>query len=304
MTGKDICKELKAIRRNIAEENGIDLDIPECTYQGPCRGTCPRCESEVRILERELSRRLSLGKMATVAGIALTLAGGTAAADTPVVLQKGLPDCGLAQHRLTSMADAHLNDADSNYAFRFLVKDLKNDEPISFARVVVKRNGDIVAGTHSDLDGLATIKGLRDEEYDIEIRCVGYTTLDFQNLKPKPISELNSIPVALEMTTAATEGLIIVEVATAGQAEIITGKQTKAEARKAKKEARKNKKEARKKTKASVVPIIDIPEPLMMGLISDELQKIPDADSAAEPLNIEDKPHDIPVPSLPDDTED
>lgn len=72
--GKYICKELKAVRRKIAEENDIPLEIKECTYQGPCRGTCPRCEAEVRFLENELAKRIRLGKVATVAGLALGLA--------------------------------------------------------------------------------------------------------------------------------------------------------------------------------------------------------------------------------------
>ena len=72
--GKVICKELKEVRRRIADENDIPLEIKECTYEGPCRGTCPRCEWEVRYLERELARRVSMGKAATVAGLALGLA--------------------------------------------------------------------------------------------------------------------------------------------------------------------------------------------------------------------------------------
>ena len=72
--GKDICNELKKVRRRIADENDIPLEIKECTYEGPCRGTCPRCEAEVRYLERELARRISMGKAATVAGLALGLA--------------------------------------------------------------------------------------------------------------------------------------------------------------------------------------------------------------------------------------
>ena len=45
--GKSICKQLKAVRQRIAEENDIPLEQRECTYEGPCRGTCPRCESEL-----------------------------------------------------------------------------------------------------------------------------------------------------------------------------------------------------------------------------------------------------------------
>ena len=72
--GKNICKELKAVRQRIAEENHIPLEIKECTYEGPCRGTCPRCEAEVRYLENALAGKLRMGKVATVAGLALGLA--------------------------------------------------------------------------------------------------------------------------------------------------------------------------------------------------------------------------------------
>ncbi len=72
--GKDICKQLKAVRRRIADENGIPLEIKECTFKGECRGTCPRCEAEVQYLESELEKRIRLGKAATVAGLAVTLA--------------------------------------------------------------------------------------------------------------------------------------------------------------------------------------------------------------------------------------
>ena len=57
--GRHICNELKALRRRIAEENGIPLETEECTYRGECCGTCPRCDAEVRYLEDALSRRLT-----------------------------------------------------------------------------------------------------------------------------------------------------------------------------------------------------------------------------------------------------
>ena len=55
--GKQTCKILKEIRKQIAAENDIKLVIEECTYQGDCLGTCPKCEAEVRYLERELEKR-------------------------------------------------------------------------------------------------------------------------------------------------------------------------------------------------------------------------------------------------------
>jgi hypothetical protein len=76
MKGKNRCRILKDIRRRIAEENGIEYVTSECKYKGDCLGTCPKCESEVRYLERELEKRRSLGYKVTVAGLAagITLA--------------------------------------------------------------------------------------------------------------------------------------------------------------------------------------------------------------------------------------
>ena len=73
--GKQTCKILKEIRKQIAEENDIQLVIEECTYQGDCLGTCPKCEAEVRYLERELEKRQKLGKAAVVAGLSIGLLG-------------------------------------------------------------------------------------------------------------------------------------------------------------------------------------------------------------------------------------
>lgn len=70
--GKRTCEILKDVRRKIAQENDIALVERECTHEGDCRGTCPYCESEVRYLERELSKRRALGKAVTVAGIAVS----------------------------------------------------------------------------------------------------------------------------------------------------------------------------------------------------------------------------------------
>ena len=66
--GKSTCKVLKEVRRRVAEANNIPLRERECTHTGDCAGTCPYCESEVRYLERELSKRRALGKAVAVAG--------------------------------------------------------------------------------------------------------------------------------------------------------------------------------------------------------------------------------------------
>ncbi len=70
MNGKQTCKILKEIRREIAAANDIELTIAECKFKGECKGTCPRCESEVAELERALEARRKLGKRIVIAGIA------------------------------------------------------------------------------------------------------------------------------------------------------------------------------------------------------------------------------------------
>ena len=72
--GKDLCKQLKDIRRQIASDNDIPLEEHECHYDGPCKGTCPRCDAELQYLEKELGRRGKLSKAAIVAGVTLSLA--------------------------------------------------------------------------------------------------------------------------------------------------------------------------------------------------------------------------------------
>lgn len=69
MKGKAKCKALKEIRRQIAETNDIPYAVSQCTYQGDCKGTCPKCEAELKYLERELAIRQSLGKAVAVTGI-------------------------------------------------------------------------------------------------------------------------------------------------------------------------------------------------------------------------------------------
>jgi hypothetical protein len=69
--GKATCKILKEIRRDIAAQNNIPLEERECTYEGDCRGTCPRCEAEVRYLETELQKKSQLGKAVITTGIVL-----------------------------------------------------------------------------------------------------------------------------------------------------------------------------------------------------------------------------------------
>ena len=74
--GKNICKYLKEVRKNIADENNIPLEQTECTFEGECNGTCPHCEAEVQYIEQELTKKGKmniLGKAAAIAGLSLSM---------------------------------------------------------------------------------------------------------------------------------------------------------------------------------------------------------------------------------------
>lgn len=71
MTGKEKCKLLKQIRKEIAESNGIVYLTSECTFEGECRGTCPKCDAEIRYLDNELQSKADRGEKITLAGLSL-----------------------------------------------------------------------------------------------------------------------------------------------------------------------------------------------------------------------------------------
>ena len=71
--GKEKCRILKEIRAQIAQANDIEWVTTECKHKGNCKGTCPKCEAEVRELEAALSRREALGKAVAVVGISAAI---------------------------------------------------------------------------------------------------------------------------------------------------------------------------------------------------------------------------------------
>lgn len=83
MLGKQKCRILKEIRQRIADENDIPYVTRECHFQGECRGTCPRCESELRYLERQLSIRASMGKRVAVTALCAAVSLGASGCSSP-----------------------------------------------------------------------------------------------------------------------------------------------------------------------------------------------------------------------------
>ena len=72
--GKEKCRILKEIRAEIARRNDIEWVVAECKHKGNCKGTCPKCEQEVRQLEAALAKREALGKTVAVVGISASIA--------------------------------------------------------------------------------------------------------------------------------------------------------------------------------------------------------------------------------------
>ena len=169
--GKDICRQLKQLRRDIADSNGIKLEIPECTYKGECSGTCPRCDYELRFLESELARRQRLGKAAVVAGTVLTVASfQTANAQEPVVMGK------------PAMIEQNV---EKKGVLKGIVTEKRTGEPLISCNVVVKQNGEVIKGARTDFDGVYTIKGLTKGAYDVEVSYVAYETVVWRNINVK-----------------------------------------------------------------------------------------------------------------------
>ena len=70
MRGKEVCRTLKEIRAEIARQNGIPWETEECTFEGECRGACPRCEAETRPVAEALAKRRRLCQAVALAGVA------------------------------------------------------------------------------------------------------------------------------------------------------------------------------------------------------------------------------------------
>ena len=52
--GKVVCEELKKLRKELADANGISFFPVDCPSTGACAGTCQRCDMELEYLQRQL----------------------------------------------------------------------------------------------------------------------------------------------------------------------------------------------------------------------------------------------------------
>lgn len=193
--GKNICNQLKEVRKRIAEENDIPLEIEECTYKGECRGTCPRCEAEVRYLENALADRLRLGKVATVAGLALGLATTTvqAAECNPAIPSNTLPIVKEAVHVADSIT------------IKGTIVDSKTNEPLPLVTVTIADSNGTTTGTRSDFDGNFSVSVPRGD-YSLTINTLGYAKYV---VLEDHYNENRTLPtIKLECTAEMLEGVV------------------------------------------------------------------------------------------------
>ncbi|WP_167761639.1 carboxypeptidase-like regulatory domain-containing protein [Barnesiella sp. WM24] len=165
--GKQTCKILKEIRRQIAEANGIEFATSECRYKGDCLGTCPKCEAEVRYLEQQLRSRSLAGKAVALAGISAA----SLAMLMPISTEAQVP----ADIIILPTDSITATSVDSvkvkgyvRYEFEAKVDSIASEELIG-ATVLNLTNG---KGTSTDIDGKFEIDAQEDDS--IQVSFVGY----------------------------------------------------------------------------------------------------------------------------------
>lgn len=69
---KEKCKELKKVRKELADKLGIDLQQTECTFKGECKGTCLKCKKEEELLNKNLLQKVAIVGVAASLTLGLT----------------------------------------------------------------------------------------------------------------------------------------------------------------------------------------------------------------------------------------
>lgn len=141
MTHKERCNELKKIRKEMADKAGIDLHQTECTFQGECKGTCPKCEAE----EKTLNKLLLGGKVA-LAGAAVGVLSLTACSSDTSVSHIERPEGATRQQSSRNNRSERNNSSGSSFLSRLLHQDdpdeLTGDVPAPIDEIYIEE-GDV-----------------------------------------------------------------------------------------------------------------------------------------------------------------
>ena len=157
MNHKDKCKALKNLRKKIADEIGVDLHQTECTYQGECSGTCPKCANEEKTLNKAL-----LGSSIAAASVILAACGTQAEFDENVRAQR-LED---SQDRIEDRFDKFEENQ-----YDEIVGEVVEDIPMS---------GDVSADDdyYDDLEGMPTFEA-NYSSVEAQQMCCGYFGFEY-----------------------------------------------------------------------------------------------------------------------------
>lgn len=162
--GKKTCRILKEIRRQIAEANDIEYVVEECQYKGDCKGTCPKCEAEVRYLEEQLHRRQMLGKAVVVAGLSLGVIPASMAQEVSVVEANPSTEVVSQQKEVTG-----------KYIIKGKIVDESGDKMIGATIRIAKTNKHVL----SDINGEFAL-GVDSLPNEIKVSYIGYETFKFK----------------------------------------------------------------------------------------------------------------------------
>lgn len=162
--GKRTCRILKEIRRQIAEANDIEYVVEECQYKGDCKGTCPKCEAEVRYLEEQLHRRQMLGKAVVVAGLSLGVIPASMAQEVSVVEENPSTEVVSLQKEVTG-----------KYIIKGKIVDENGYKVIGATIRIAKTNKHVL----SDINGEFAL-GVDSLPNEIKVAYIGYETFKFK----------------------------------------------------------------------------------------------------------------------------
>ena len=202
--GKQTCKILKEIRRQIAEANDIEFVMSECRYKGDCLGTCPKCEAEVQYLEQQLRSRQLAGKLVNLAGISA----GAIAMLAPFAVQSQNPDIALTKGYVATqtMADTIIVKG------VVLTGDTLQDGTISREPMVgaIIINPRTAQGTSTDIDGKFQIEAVVGDS--LQIKYVGYETLIYPVTSKALNEEIILTPTQVYLGEIPVMGVVPIEV--------------------------------------------------------------------------------------------
>ena len=193
--GKNICKLLKAIRKRIADENGITYNPHECKFMGDCKGTCPACEAETKWLEQELSVRKTSGFPLKIAGIAIALC------STSTFAQTETHGNNICQTDTLKTVDLAFGAADTIKISGTVVDE--NNAPLIGTMInIIPKKGE-THRTITSIDGAFSIIIPRDSKIEFE-----YIGCESKTLKACELQKNNK--VTLKQSLQGLQGEIIV----------------------------------------------------------------------------------------------